>query len=237
MRVAVLSDIHGFSLAFRTVLADVERRDPFDRIIVAGDLCEGGPAPAEVLEILSGLDATVIQGNTDRDLANGSPDHSSTSRYAWDKLGPDGMRYLAALPFEARVSPPGGDGPGDDLLVVHANPLDQDRHIPPDASVRELTELLGNTEAAAIAFGHLHICYIREALGYLLVDVSAVGNPKDGDLRCKWGELTWDGDARRWTAELHKLPYPLDETIAQMHASGMPNPDKAIAKLKRASYA
>ncbi len=235
MRVAVMSDIHGFSLALRTVLADVARCGPFDRVVIAGDLCEGGPAPDEVLELLAGLDAAVIQGNTDRDLAQGAV-HSATARYAWGKVGPAGMKYLADLPFEARIQPPGSAGPDDDLLVVHANPLDQDRHVPPDASVRELRELLGDTLAAAIAFGHLHICYTREALGKLLVDVSAVGNPKDGDLRCKWGELSWNPDERRWTAQLHKLPYPLEETVAQMRESGMPNPDNAIAKLWRASY-
>src|SRR5690242_1374950 len=122
MRVAVMSDIHGFSLALRTVLADIEQRGPFDRVVVAGDLCEGGPAPDEVLEVLSGLDATIIQGNTDRDLAQGA-ERSATAAYAWDKLGDDGMAYLAGLPFDARIQPPGGNAPSDDLLVVHANPL------------------------------------------------------------------------------------------------------------------
>lgn len=235
MRVAVMSDIHGFSLALRTVLADIERRGPFDRIVIAGDLCEGGPAPDEVLDIISGLGADVIQGNTDRDLANGN-ELSATAMYGREKLGAGGLQYLARLPFRVRIPPPVGPSPDEDLLVVHANPLDQDRHIPPDASERELRELLGDTRAAAIAFGHLHVCYVREALGYLLVDVSAVGNPKDEDLRCKWSELIWQPEDRRWTAQLHRLPYPLEETIGQMRASGMPNPDKAIAKLRRASY-
>lgn len=236
MRVAVLSDVHGFSLALETVLADIERRGPVDHIVVAGDLCEGGPAPGEVLRILSGLQATVLQGNTDRDLAR-SAETSSAFAFARGKLGTVGLRYLGGLPFDVRLRPPDGDGRADDLLVTHANPLDQDRHIPPDASDQQLRELLGDTEAAAIAFGHLHVCYVREALGMLLVDVSAVGNPKDGNLRCKWGDIRWDEETRKWAAELHRLPYPLDETVDQMMRSGMPNPEKAIAKLKRASYA
>lgn len=235
MRVAVMSDIHGFSLALKTVLADMDACGSFDAIIVAGDLCEGGPAPDEVLRLLTGLSARVLQGNTDRDLVD--PSHESDAfAYTRSKIGDDGLRYLAGLPFDARIVPPGGTNRADDLLVVHANPEDQDRHIPPDASEQELRDLIGPTEAAAIAFGHLHVCYIRQALGKLLVDVSAVGNPKDGDLRCKWGELTWDQHGGKWTAALHRLPYPLEETIAQMQRSGMPKPDKAIAKLKRASY-
>lgn len=236
MRIAVLSDIHGFSLALETVLADIEQNGPFDHIVVAGDLCEGGPAPDEVLSILAASRATVIQGNTDRDVAHSS---GSDGKFAYtrSRIGAEGLRYLGGLPFDVRIRPAGETGPARDLLVTHANPLDLDRHIPPDADDQQLRALLGGTEAAVIAFGHLHVCYVREALGRLLVDVSAVGNPKDGDLRCKWGEITWDEQDRRWTATLHKVPYPLEATIAQMKASGMPKPDKAIAKLKEASYA
>ena len=70
----------------------------------------------------------------------------------------------------------------------------------------------------------------------MLVDVSAVGNPKDGDLRCKYGILNWDANTQRWTAEIRRLDYPLEATEAQILASGMPNPEKVIKKLKKASY-
>jgi diadenosine tetraphosphatase ApaH/serine/threonine PP2A family protein phosphatase len=70
----------------------------------------------------------------------------------------------------------------------------------------------------------------------MLVDVSAVGNPKDKDLRCKYGILNWDANAQRWTAEIRRLEYPLEETEAQIRASDMPNPEKVIKKLKKASY-
>jgi hypothetical protein len=69
-----------------------------------------------------------------------------------------------------------------------------------------------------------------------LVDVSAVGNPKDGDLRSKWGVLQWDEAAMRWSAELRYVDYALDETEAQIRASGLPNPEGAIRKLRKASY-
>lgn len=235
MRLAVMSDIHGFSLALSAVLDDIAGHGPFDHLVVAGDLCEGGPAPDEVLRILGERPVTVVQGNTDRDLARAA---SVGAGMAWTrrKIGDAGVRYLGGLPFGVRFRPAGRSEPANDLLVTHANPLDQDRHIPPDASDDQLRALIGDTPAAVIAFGHLHVCYVREALSTLLVDVSAVGNPKDGDLRCKWGEITWDDHDGRWSAELHMVPYPLDETVRQMRASGMPHPDKAIAKLQQASY-
>jgi hypothetical protein len=153
-----------------------------------------------------------------------------------EQIGPEGVDYLANLPFDHRITPPGGTSPGDDLLVCHANPHNLDDRIEPGMGDRELREVLGGVRAAAVAFGHYHVCFTREVDGTLLVDVSAVGNPKDGDLRCKYGILSWDESARRWTAELRKLPYPLEETAAEIRASTLPDPEKTLNKLVKASY-
>jgi predicted phosphodiesterase len=235
MKIAVLSDIHGFSIAFDRVLDDISREPGIDRMVIAGDLCEGGPDPRGVLERISTLDAVVLQGNTDRDVANHNRE-SNGAGFTADELGNDGLAYLRNLPFAERITPPLGESPGDDLLVVHANPMDQDRHVPPDASEHELRELLGDTQAAVIAFGHLHIAYVRELPQTTLIDVSAVGNPKDGDLRSKWGLIEWDEKSRKWTPTIRYVNYPLEETEAQIHASGLPNPKGAIRKLRKASY-
>lgn len=235
MKIAILSDIHGFSIALDRVLADIDSEPGIDHLVIAGDLCEGGPDPSGVLERIATLDATVLQGNTDRDIANRVRD-SYGAQFTIDQIGEEGLRYLRELPFSRRFSPPGGIGPADDLLVVHANPFDQDRHIPPDAGPHEIQELIGDTQASVIAFGHLHIAYVRNLHHMTLIDVSAVGNPKDGDLRSKWGLVEWDEEIREWSAALQYVDYPLAETEAQILASGMPNPTKAVSKLRKASY-
>lgn len=235
MKFAVISDIHGFSIALDRVLADIASVPGIDRIVVAGDLAEEGPDPAGVIDRLRCLDAIVVQGNTDRDIANGWRS-SKSAKFTRKQLGPERLRYLRDLPFSHRISPPDGIGPADDLLVVHANPIDQDRHLRPDAGKHELRELIGDTQAAMIAFGHLHIAYIRHLNDYTLIDVSAVGNPKDGDLRSKWGLIEWDAGEREWIASLRYVTYPLAETERQIRESGLPNPGKTICKLRRASY-
>lgn len=237
MRVAVLSDIHGYDLAFERVLADIDADGPFDAVVIAGDICEMGPRPDRVLELIRARGYQAVQGNTDFDIVNGRDyDRHDEIGYAREMIGPEGIAWLDALPFEIRITPPGGVSPEDDLLIVHANPHDQLRALDPGYSDRELRTVLDPVSAQAIAFGHIHISYQRVVDGMLLVDVSAVGNPKDGDLRCKYGVLTWDDDAERWTAELRKLPYPLEETREEMEASNMPDWKKAFKKLKRASY-
>ncbi|MDQ3044426.1 MAG: metallophosphatase family protein [Chloroflexota bacterium] len=238
MRVAVMSDIHGFNLALETVLAHIDVDGQFDQIVVAGDLCEGGPGPRQVVDLLQERDITALTGNTDRDLVQlaSQGDASGDWRYTLSQLGPEGIAYLAERPFAHRIKPPGGTSPRDDLLVVHANPHDLDRKLDPTASDRELAEIVGETVAGAIAFGHIHICYVRRLAETLLVDVSAVGNPKDGDLRCKYGVLTWDLAADRWDAELRKLPYPIEATAEQIHGSGLAKPADTLRKLRKASY-
>ncbi|HEV2107323.1 MAG TPA: metallophosphoesterase family protein [Thermomicrobiales bacterium] len=237
MRVAVMSDIHGFSLALDTVLTDLDALPPVDEIVVAGDLCQVGPAPRDVIEILRSRKMAVLQGNTDAYLVEAADGRARAEQaFALDQIGEAGVEYLAGLPFERRITPPGGTSPDDDLLVVHANPHDLEQKLTLEMRDRELGNVIGDTRAAVIAFGHHHVSFTRQFGDMLLVDVSAVGNPKDGDLRCKYAIFTWDDSSRRWSVEQRKLPYPLAETTAQILGSGLPDPEKTLATLKRASY-
>jgi predicted phosphodiesterase len=238
MRVAVMSDVHGFHLAFESVLADLDKTGPYDEVVIAGDLFQEGPGPDIVLDLLQARGYPAILGNTDEEIVNASKlgVADGSTRFALDKIGPEGVAYLEKLPHSYRVSPPSGRGPEDDLLVVHANPRNLYDRIDPDLSDDDLQEVIGGVQAAVIAFGHFHVTYIRSVGGRMLIDVSAVGNPKDGDLRCKYGVLTWDDALRQWSGAIVKLPYPLSETKKAMRESGMPNWEKAFKKLERASY-
>lgn len=237
MRIAVMTDIHGFSLALATVLEDLDKQNPFDEVIVGGDLCEVGPAPAEVLDMLRERDFTVLQGNTDADLVEEAElPQSGSDNFTLKQIGDDGIEYLALLAFSRRITPPGGVSPDHDLLAFHANPHDLTEQLHPDWSDQELLSVIGGERAAVMAFGHVHINYTRRINDLLLVDVSAVGNAKDLDLRCKYGIFTWDAEAKSWSVELRKLPYPLDETAEQIRNSDLPNPEKTLRKLIKASY-
>lgn len=234
LNIAVISDIHGYSLALDRVLEDIDAHD-IEHIIVAGDVVESGPDPVGVLERLTSRNLVVVQGNTDYDIAKQSRD-SKLATWTESQIGAEGRRYLLELPFEHRITPPGADSPWQDLLVVHANPYDFNQAIHPDAEQADLDFFIGKTKAGVLAFGHIHIAYTRKLANMKLIDVSAVGNPKDGDLRSKWGHLSWDSETQEWTTELRYVEYPLAETEAQILASGIPKPEKRINKLKKARY-
>lgn len=236
MRIAIVSDIHGNLLAFEAVLRDLATQPRYDQLIIAGDLCLNGPCPREVLALVQSLHCPVIQGNVDLETATQAPEKGEKKRSAvgWtrEQLGPAGIAYLGVLPFSHRISNPAGR----DLLIVHANPLNLEDALFPDAEDAELERLLGGLDAqvGALAFGHLHIAYTRRWRGLLLVDVASCGAPRDGDQRAAYGLLTWQDD--RWEAEIRRVNYDVPAVIEQIKSSGMPNAAKRIKVLQEAHY-
>jgi hypothetical protein len=243
MRVALLSDIHGNLIALEAVLADLARRGPFDHVVVAGDLVWAGPWPAEVVDRVQSLKCAVVQGNTDAFFSrkpDETPPGKGEKRFAehleWmlGQLGPRRAEYLASLPFAHRIRPPGAE----ELLVVHANPIDLDRPILTNSDMAELDELLcpdgAEPDWAALAFGHVHIPFMRIWRERLLIDVASAGLPMDGDLRAAYAILTWDGSA--WRGEHHRVFYNLPVVARQMTTGGMPRGRHFAERLMAANY-
>jgi len=235
MRVAIISDIHGNQLAFEAVLRDLAEQPGIDQTIIAGDLCLNGPRPRQALEMVQELRCPVIQGNVDAEVANGAPDKGAKKRttVSWtrEEIGQVGIAYLAGLPFSHRIA-----GPEDDLLIVHANPLNLDDAIFPNAPDGDLERLLGGLDEGigALAFGHLHIAYTRRWRQLLLADVASCGLPRDEDLRAAYGILTWQDST--WQAEIRRVAYDVEAMVKQIKTCGMPNADKRVKTLLEARY-
>jgi Icc-related predicted phosphoesterase len=144
MRIAVLSDIHGNLLALDACLADLESQGSADAIVVAGDLCLGGPKPKKVLQRLEEIGAACVRGNTDRYLSEDSSREKrsqlESAQIAWTRheIGERWAAWLKDLPFALRI---GEDN--NQLLIVHANPLTDDEHLWPDADDTILRRFVG----------------------------------------------------------------------------------------------
>lgn len=236
MRIAVISDIHGNQLALEAVLNDLAKQPTCDQLIIAGDLCLNGPRPREVLQLVQNLHCPVIQGNVDLEMVTQAPEKGEKKRsvIGWtrEQIGEAGIAYLAGLPFSYRVSYP----EGRDLLIVHANPLNLEDAIFPNAKDEELERLLNGlgAQVGALVFGHLHIAYVRRWRGLLLVDVASCGAPRDEDRRAAYGILTWQKTC--WEAEIRRVDYDLPTVLKQIKNSGMPNAEKRIKLLQEAHY-
>src|SRR6266480_862919 len=147
MRIAIISDIHGNQVALDAVLQDLDQQPAVDHLVIAGDLCLNGPCPRQVLETVQGLNCPVLQGNVDVEVVTEAPGKGdkkrSTAAWTREQIGQAGIDYLASRPLSYRVPNPGGS----DLLVVHANPLNLEDAILPNASDSTLKHLLGGLDA------------------------------------------------------------------------------------------
>lgn len=235
MRIAILTDIHGNQIALNAVLHDLTQQPAVEQIVIAGDLCLNGPCPRQVLDTLQGLRCPVVQGNVDVDVVTIAPKGAKKRAIIeWTRaqIGQQGIDYLAALPKSHLVE----NSDGSDVLVVHANPLDQEEAIFPTTPDSALEHLLGGVAptVGAIAFGHLHIAYQRRWQRFLLVDAGSCGLPRDKDQRASYAILSWENGA--WQAEHRRIPYNVQAVVQQLKTCGMPYVDKRIKVLTEASY-
>lgn len=252
MRIAIFSDVHGNLTALEAVLADIGQQG-VDELVFGGDLCLFGARPAESLALIRGQKIPAVYGNTEiwlesppPLLADLPPAEQSRRQLlqaiaAWTRhqLSDSDRAWLADLPFSRRISPTAD--PAGDLLITHANPRDVYGVIfPPPAAQQglygqvrqsddDLNGLLGQTTAAVIAFGHIHIPFVRHWRGLRLVNISSVSLPGDGNPAAKYAILTWQ--AGQWLVEHRQVAYDVRPEIAAFESQQPPNWQNNVASL------
>lgn len=116
MRIALLADIHGNLAALEAVIAELEQLQP-DHVVVNGDLINGAPFSAEVIDRVRGQGWVVVRGNhefyyldfgTTR-AVEGSDDPQRWGQLHWlvKRIRPDQGAYMAMLPDERIFYHPG----------------------------------------------------------------------------------------------------------------------------------
>jgi predicted phosphodiesterase len=234
VRVAILSDLHGNAVALEACLTDLAEQGGADRIVAAGDLCLDGPRPKRVLKRLREIGAAVLRGNTDRMIAledAGQYDDDTRDALLWQRgaLGQDWVAWIGAAPTSLAI----GDGP-DGLFVTHATALRDDEHVWPDAPDEQLERITAGIVQRTLAFGHLHVPYVRHWRDRMFVNVASAGLPKDGDPRAHYAILVQQ--AQGWSVRSRRVAFDVDRVERQLRKSGMPGFDERIAVLRRHRY-
>ncbi len=234
MRIAIFSDIHGNLLGLDACVADLVKQGGADIIVGAGDFCSDGPKPRKVLQRLAELDTRCVRGNTDRFIATddlGGFDEAERAQLEWQRqeIGEKWLRWMRELPFSMRF----GEA-SNELLVVHANPTSDDEHIWPDSSDADLERMIGEEQARTIAFGHLHLPFLRLWRGRLLVNVASAGLPKDGDPRAGYAILTERSGG--WEVKHRRVAFDVKRVATQLRTCGIPQCDERINVLRRHRY-
>ena len=237
----VLADIHGNETALRAVLSALDGQT-YDTIVVAGDLVLNGPRPAETLAVIRALDVPVIYGNGDQyihDLQVTDPG----VQWVREQLDAENIAYLADLPFEHRITPPGGESPTDDLLIVHATPTDVEAvlTLEPDrfglltvTPRPEVERLIGTAQANLVLAGHLHYASSGSVGDRRLATMGSVGFPYDGDVHAAYARVVWDGC--NWKVRHCRVAYDHLQVVAEIERSDFPFAANSAERLRCARF-
>lgn len=203
MKIALLADIHGNTVALDAVMADIEQRGGAEGYWILGDLVALGPDPVGVLERITKLTGLrVIRGNTDRYTVKGDRpgppieavkedlsllpalvEVSTTFSWTQGMITAAGwLSWLQALPLEMRLSL----SDGTSFLGVHASPGEDDGlGVPPDMSDADTAASMGTESATLIAMGHTHLPLDKRWKDKHLVNPGAVSLSRmAGGLAC-----------------------------------------------------
>ena len=240
MKIALLSDIHGNSVALDTVLADIQAQGGVDGYWVLGDLVAIGHDPVGVLERLAALpNARFVRGNTDRYVYAGDRPAPSLAQSALDpKLLPilvevagsmawtqgaltanGWVEWLAQLPLEIEETLPDGTR----FLGVHAAPAtDEGDGLAPPMDDEEIGRILQGCRAELIAVGHTHRPLNRRVGQWHVVNLGSLSNPQltESDKRASYVLLT--ADRAGYQVEHRRVTYDRAAVIAALERQRHP---------------
>lgn len=229
---AVISDIHSNLAALDAVLAEIDRRG-ITAVICLGDIVGYGPRPVECLRALRERSIPCLRGNHDEMAASGlipggvSSGAEAGIHFTLGRLKRKDLTFLATLPWSFTA---------DELSFVHASfPEPEDfRYVYGTQAAR--AHLCGQPTRVSF-FGHTHVqggISLTERRsdtvgltdgnwfsirGWSACNPGSVGQPRDGDPRAAFLVC----QAASGEVEFVRVPYDVDETVADMLAAGLPS--------------
>ena len=179
MRLGLISDVHGNSVALRTCLDVLEERG-IDKVYFLGDVVGYLPGEADCLEMLNAVGAECQQGNHEAMLLIvNTTSIASDSMYRLEeasrRLPASALEQLRNWPLARTL-----EVEGRRLLLVHGTPSDPIHgRLYPDGDVDGAV----TPGFDAIFMGQTHRPFIATSAETVVANVGSVGLPRDvGDL-------------------------------------------------------
>lgn len=211
MKIAVISDIHANLHALTAVINDYEKRG-VDKVFALGDYAMAGPQPVETLKFIMAQPWEMIQGNTDKMIADYSEKTYEDTKAVFPVMG-EALKYdisvlpqqykdfLKSLPSEKRI-----EIDGVKIHLVHGSPRRNNENISPDLSPEIVEEMTADSDADLILCGHTHIpCGYQLNNKKTVVNVGSVGRSMTPDAMPCYAIL--DIEYGQFTVEHHFVDY------------------------------
>jgi predicted phosphodiesterase len=234
VRLALISDIHGNSVALEAVLSRLATQN-VTQLICLGDVASTGPQPREVIKRLQEIDCPVVMGNMDAWLLRPEPKtQPDLRRQRWqdmdlwcaEQLSSADQAYLRT--FQPTIECPLPDGKM--LLCYHGSPRSYQERILPTTAEEELEQAFAGTRGDIMVGGHTHVQMVRRSKDILVLNPGSVGlamdrvSPMEEIRQPSWAEYAIvDCDGTSLQMELHRLAFDLQAFIQAMNVSGMPH--------------
>jgi predicted phosphodiesterase len=246
-KLAVLSDIHGNSIALRAVLNDLARQGGVDHLILLGDLVVFGPDPWGVLALLQEYRPIFhIRGNTDRYLVegkypgclNGQDWRSQVlASFPWtaEVLGKTGLQFLAQLSSQQLLR----FSQQHVILAVHGSPRNDEENIRPNTSDTELAAMLNiplvpslkeaDGQYNLLLCAHTHVLIDRIVSKWPIINTGSVGLPFDGNPPACYVLINLQPEDA-YQIEFRRVAYDLEIVIDQLKATNHPTADSSATQ-------
>ncbi len=232
MRYGILGDIHANLSALEKVLSCMDK-EGVDRLISVGDVVGYGAAPQECIQILRERGAVVVKGNHDAacvgeiDVRYFNPYARAAVEWTHALLTTEEHEWLRSLPMIADL---------EDCSVVHATLAHPERFEYVQA-VEDADPSLDEMKTPVCFVGHTHVpvtilrlnddlrtAYTVDAeislddVSHALVNVGAVGQPRDEDSRAAYA--IYDTTSAR--IRILRIEYDIACEAARIRAAGLP---------------
>jgi putative phosphoesterase len=176
IEIAIVSDIHGNSWAFREVLADIKSKG-ISTIINLGDSLYGPLDPKGTYDLLIDHKVISISGNEDRIILDhpGSKPENDTLEYVKARIDKDIVNWLKSLAFDLIYL--------DDIYCCHATPECDSAYLLENVHSGHITmkgrteidDMLKDIRQKIVVCGHSHISRIIDTDHKTIINPGSVG--------------------------------------------------------------
>ena len=220
-RVATLGDVHGNTVALAAVLEEL-REEEVDLVVWTGDL-SWGAEPTATLELVRAVEqpALYVRGNAERalrELEDGTiAEPSERERWMLDAHSDADLELARSFEHSQSLEI-------EELgatYFTHGSPRSDEELLTAGTPDARLAAATAEIAERVLVTGHTHSQYDREVAGIRAVNPGSVGMPYEGRPGAYWALLGPD-------VELRRTDYDLDEAIARVYASGIPDPEQLV---------
>ena len=231
IKVAIISDIHGNSIALKEVLKDAKNNN-VDDYIFSGDLVNDLPFGNETLEIVKNTSDKVLKGNKEQYLIEFEDEkydwnniQFKNTRFMYDELTEENKAYIRNLPHCMHL-----EYDGVKLLVAHGSPNSVEELL--NHRFKDLIEkYVDELDADALIFGHTHEAMWYEYVkGKLVLNAGCAGVSPHYIGKAEYVILSIN-NGKIENIDLRLVDYDIEKVKQKIIESGILKEDKVLMNL------